>query len=104
MGAILGSPYSQPLGFIARAGCWKYVVTSGLTPAFGSRIFCSILSELVQTRLNLGVFMQWLLRPLVGRSWDLEGPRSEHWSGSPGHMTLGRLQITERLYINFKNL
>lgn len=53
--------------------------------------------------------MQWPLRPVVwcgvggggGGIGDLEGPRSEPWSGSPGQITLGRLQITERLFINF---
>lgn len=51
--------------------------------------------------------MQWPPRPVGwgGVGWDsrdLEGPRSEHWRGSPGQITLGRLQITERLFINFK--
>lgn len=31
----------------------------------------------------------------------LEGPSFEHWSGSPGQITFERMQITDRLFINF---
>lgn len=99
-----------PHRFCSRGGqyCWKCEVTSGLTPAFGSRIFCRVLSELVQAGLSLGFLCSGPLGQWCGTgggggggNGELEGPRSEAWSGSPGQITLGRLQITERLFINF---
>lgn len=44
--------------------------------------------------------MQWGGGVGVGLG-DLEGPSFERWSGSPGQITFGRIQITDRLFINF---
>jgi hypothetical protein len=81
----------------------KCEVTSGLiTLPLGAGLLFFLVESL--TRAGPGWVEPGFLCSGVG-GWggpgDLKGPSFEHWSGSPGQITFGRMQITDRLFINF---
>lgn len=56
---------------------------------------CEVTSGLITLPLGAGLLF------FLVESLTRAGPSFEHWSGSPGQITFGRMQITDRLFINF---